>query len=251
MFNHKKYFQINREERHFGFLLFSEVLNNDEFRNRFFSMINKNQLCDLNPNDFEIYSEVAALRDYFFDLGDSLSYTKSTHQKRFEVLSKILSSIGYSELDINAHDVFWTTKHLETRKLWSPSNWNIEEIKKLENKKNELVSIRWCFNAKPDFMIDCHKQVVFLELKVESGEGVNEFGYNQFEIQKKISGLMKLLIPEYQNSTFFHATLQLKSEDGSLNWKEVIDLLNSCRRDNIAYNKVQNSLIQLLRYYNK
>jgi hypothetical protein len=251
MFNQKKYFEVNREERHFGFILLSEVLNNDEFRNRLFSIINEKLFCNLNPNDFEIYSEVAALRDYFFDLGDSVIYTKSTHQKRFELLSKILSSVGYPELDINSHDVFWTTKNIETRKLWSPSNWNIEKIKKLEKRENDLVSIRWCFNAKPDFMIDCHNHVVFLELKVESGEGANEFGYSQFEIQKKISDFMKLLIPEYQNSTFFHTTLQLKSEHGNLSWKEVIDLLNLCRRDSIAYKNVQNSLKQLLRYYNK
>jgi hypothetical protein len=251
MFSKKKYFEVNREERHFGFLLLSEMLNNDEFRNRFFCSVNEKKNCNLNPDSFEVYSEVAALRDYWFNLGDSIKYDESTRQKRFEVLTQILSSIGYSDLDIETNDVFWTTKNLETRKLWSPSNWNIEEIKKLEKEKNDLVSIRWCFNAKPDFMIDCHEHVVFLELKVESGEGANEFGYSQFEIQKKISNFMKLLIPEYQNSTFFHTTLQLKSEHGNLSWKEVIDLLNLCRRDSIAYKNVQNSLNQLLRYYNK
>ena len=251
MFSKKKYFEVNREERHFGFLLFSEILNNDEFRNRFFCSVNEKKKCNLNPDSFEVYSEVAALRDYWFNLGDSIKYDESTHQKRFEVLTQILSSIGYSDLDIETNDVFWTTKNPETRKLWCPSSWNIKEIEALKRKGKDLAPIRWCFNAKPDLMIDSPDCCVFIELKVESGIGRNQFGYDQKDTQEKISKMMKQLIPLYSNSQFFNTSLELETKDG-ITWREVIEILNACHRDNAAYNKVQNSLKQiLLRYYNK
>jgi hypothetical protein len=251
MFSKKKYFEVNREERHFGFLLFSELLNNNEFRSKIFNLINMRTGASLNPLNFEIYTEVAALRDYWNDLGNANINYEITHPKRNEVLKKILAFYKYEEIDINTQDVFWSTKDLEKRKLWCPSNWNIEEIKKLERVENDLVDIRWCFNAKPDLMLDCKDYVVFVELKVESGEGVNRYGYSQPRIQKKISELMKLLIPEYYGSTFLNTSLQLKSKDKGLNWNEVIELLDLHSRDNIGYKKVQNSLNKLLNYYQK
>jgi hypothetical protein len=41
MFNDKKYFEVNREERHFGNLLISSIIYDDTFRDYFFDLINK------------------------------------------------------------------------------------------------------------------------------------------------------------------------------------------------------------------
>ena len=251
MFSEKKYYEVNREERHFGFLLFSELLNNDDFRNHIFELINKKMGSFLNPHEFEIYTEVAALRDYWNDLGNGKVYSPLTHQKRYDVLNSILSFFDYQDLDIDSTEIFWTTKNPETRKLWCPSSWNIKEIEALKRKGKDLAPIRWCFNAKPDLMIDSPDCCVFIELKVESGIGRNQFGYDQKDTQEKISKMMKQLIPLYSNSQFFNTSLELETKDG-ITWREVIEILNACHRDNAAYNKVQNSLKQiLLRYYNK
>lgn len=63
MFNGKKYYEVNREERHFGFMLVSELLNNEQFRELVFANINNKCNAFLDSDNFEIYTEVATLRD--------------------------------------------------------------------------------------------------------------------------------------------------------------------------------------------
>jgi hypothetical protein len=40
MFNDKEYFEVNREERHFGNLLISSIIFDDNFRNYLFNIVN-------------------------------------------------------------------------------------------------------------------------------------------------------------------------------------------------------------------
>jgi hypothetical protein len=182
MFNPKPYHTINREERHFGSLFTSALIYDEDFRRAVFFRLGKATHADLDPQNFEVYTEVAALRDYWFDLGDSKIYSKETHEDRRTVLNIILKDRGYSPDLIDKEPVFWTLGKISTGKLWCPSEWQIRDLTHIEKEKNDLVKIRWCFNAKPDLLIVSGKSCVFLELKVESGAGSNEHGYDQIEI---------------------------------------------------------------------
>ena len=60
-----KFYKMNREERHFGFLFMTSIICNPKFRKRIFEHLN-NQLhpnLTLDPNDFDVYAEVALFRD--------------------------------------------------------------------------------------------------------------------------------------------------------------------------------------------
>jgi len=49
-------YKINREERHFGFLFISELLNNDLFRNKIFSLLKER--CGtklLDSSNFDLF----------------------------------------------------------------------------------------------------------------------------------------------------------------------------------------------------
>jgi len=54
MFNDKKFYEVNREERHFGFLLIASIIYDADFRMRFFELANEKvgQKSYLDDNDF-------------------------------------------------------------------------------------------------------------------------------------------------------------------------------------------------------
>ena len=76
-------------------------------------------------------------------------------------------------------------------------------------------------------MIVAAKQCVFLELKVESGAGRNEHGYDQIEIQKLIGCYMQQLIPAFNDCSFHNSSLTFNNEIGmaGITWEEVIAIL--------------------------
>jgi hypothetical protein len=82
-------------------------------------------------------------------------------------------------------------------KLWCVSEWNIKDIQKIEKAVNDLVSIRWCFNKKPDILIFSNTSCVFIEVNIENGDGRSNSGYDQLNMREEISKLLKLLIPEF------------------------------------------------------
>jgi len=228
-------YKINREERHSGFLFISELLNNDLFRNKIFSLLKER--CGtklLDSSNFDLYAEVSSLRDYWYNLGDpQLEYSK-VHDQRLQLLIQLLYHIGYDKTYLE-NDLFWTTSNKNNRKLWSPSQWSIEKLKNIEKEKNDLVKIRWAFRAKPDLMIDCPECFMFIEFKVVSSEGKNYFGYKQNDIQDLIGDLMKKLIPVFKNKQFTRISLELIKNGNNISWSEVIDILKECHRDTIGY----------------
>lgn len=251
MFNEKQFYTINREERHFGFLFGSTLIHNHEFAKEVFDRYNSLLGSNLLPENFEIYFEVAALRDYWFDLGDSSKYKTETHDKRRKVLNSILKIKGYDAGLIDREKVFWTNGNIETGKLWCPSEWNITDLRRIEKTKNDLVSVRWSFNAKPDVLIVSNDSAVFIEIKVESGGGKSDYGYNQLEIQKEISMWMKHLIPEFREKSFFNAALTLKNEleIKGLTWDYIIHTLERTSEKKPGSIYVQRCLSVLKRYY--
>lgn len=251
MFNRNPYYTVNREERHFGFLFGSAVIHNIEFAQKIFNRYNSLLDSNLDIKSYEIFFEVAALRDYWRDLGNSNEYSDETHNKRRNVLNMILRHKGYDPNIIDHNGVFWTNGNIGTGKLWCPSEWNIKEIQKNEKSVNDLVSIRWCFNAKPDILIVSNNSAVFIEVKIESGSGRSNSGYDQLDIQEDISVLMKLLIPDFQNHNFYNSSLTLNDElrKKGLKWVEVIEDLSSALGNNAGSIYVHKCLSELLRYY--
>lgn len=239
MFNDKRYFEVNREERFFCFLFIHALLVSEKTRTAFFRLVESRNSVSLNPANFEIYAEVAALRDYWHNLGDPAIYSPETHQKRRKILDAILNVFDLPASTIDDNDLFWTS----TRKLWSPSEWSVEKLKASGLEK--LINVRWAFNAKPDIMIVSGSTVLIIEAKVESGEGRNdESGYQQYEIQKLISRLLGMLVPQFKDSTFLNTVLELKTVTG-ISWHEVITLVEQSEIDEFS----KKCLSQLKRFY--
>jgi hypothetical protein len=231
MFSNKDFYSVNREERHFGFLLFSSVIYDSDFRNSFYQIVNYNLKNNIfiPDSDCEIYAEVALFRDYWRDLGDSNDYTSKLHSDRELVIKMLLSSFDIDITTINNQDLFWTGD-ITNSKLWFPGKWNIDKIKSLQKEAkipdNKLLRIRWLCNAKPDFLIVTKESAVFIELKVESGIGDNPDGYNQHQTQKDIVHLSKILIPYLQDKSIYRIMIT-QNETDSIKWSEFIDLFNN------------------------
>ncbi len=251
MFTNHSYNEVNREERHFGFLFGSAIIHNQEFAQRIFDRFNSIYGSDLDSNSFDIYFEVAALRDYWHALGKTDEEYKQTHPKRRIVLNTILENMGYDPGIIDHHGVFWTNGNIGSGKLWCPSEWNNRELHQIEKSYNDLVSIRWCFNAKPDILIVSNRSCVFIEIKVESGGGKSNSGYDQLNVQEEISHLMKRLIPEFHNHNFFNSSLTLNDElrMKGLKWIEVMDTLKTTMENKPGSIYVHQCLSELQRYY--
>lgn len=229
------------------------MIHDKEFAEAILSKYNAIVGSDLDSKQFDIFLEVAALRDFWFDLGDSFKYTQETHQKRRLVLNNILEQKGYDKGIIDREEVFWTNGKIGTGKLWCPSEWNIKELERFEKSKNDLASIRWSFNAKPDVLIVSNNSAVFIEIKIESGTGKSDSGYNQLDIQEEISKWMKLLIPEFMGKAFYNTTLTLNNElkIKGLTWQEVINTLKLTSDGKSGSKYVEKCLSVLTRYYNK
>lgn len=256
MFNNNPYFQVNREERHFGFLFGSAIIHNQDFAQKVFDRYNSIFGSDLDAKSFDIYFEVAALRDYWHALGKTDEDYEKTHPKRRIVLNTILERMDYDPAIINQFGVFWTNGNIGSGKLWCPSEWNIHELKEIPSSGKNLVSVRWCFNAKPDILIVSHKSAVFIKVKIESAGGRSNSGYDQLKTQKQISYLMQLLIPEYATKTFHNSSLTLHDElsvEGKkingITWKEVIYDLKSTMGTSPGSIYTHLCLSELQRYY--
>ncbi len=61
-----EFYNLNREERHFGFLFQTLILGDLNFRSKTFSRIKDVTGISLDPQDFNLYAEVALFRDYWF-----------------------------------------------------------------------------------------------------------------------------------------------------------------------------------------
>jgi hypothetical protein len=244
MFNNKPYYQVNREERHFGFLFASALIHNKEFRKKIFEAYNKEVGSALVHEDgqFDIYLEVAALRDYWNDLYEKEGMGKTDYQKadgqKKKILDKLIEGKYLDPIILSREDIFRTPPN-QNRKgyIWFPGQWNAQKLLELENDpqhKGKLISIRWAFNAKPDILIVSGKSALIIEVKLESSEGKKDTGYNQLDTQRLIAKLMSELVPEYIGVDILCASLAPKKFIGTpdnkfdgLSWSEVIDILSA------------------------
>jgi hypothetical protein len=189
--------------------------------------------------------EAAALRDYWYDLGNPTIYSPETHELRRTVLESILEYFQLPASTLDQHDLFWTSAKRE--KLWSPSHWNIDALKAAELDKYGLIDVKWAFSAKPDILLVSPESALVIEAKLESAEGCKvENGYEQYKIQNLISKLWKLLIPEFKGRNIELAILEVKpSQKNSIKWSELVDIIAGSGADDFT----RKALETLKRYY--
>lgn len=244
MFNDKPYTDVNREERFFCALFAHALLSSEAIRKDFSTLVASRLDVQINPSSLQVFLEAAALRDYWDDLGDSVAYSDETHAKRKAVLTTILKNLGLPESSLDEHDFFWTSGRYS--KLWNPGRWNTYAIK--QSGLPNLLEVKWAFNAKPDILIISDSSILMIEAKLESGEGRNnESGYRQFDIQKLIGDLLKLLVPQFQKSVFHNAVLALNPPQSDISWKELLSIV--CHDELDSFTKACFS--QLQRFYDQ
>lgn len=219
-----KFYKINREERHFSFLFMAAVISNHSFRKRSFESINQQSSLTLNPNDFDVYAEVALFRDYWYSLGDHKNYDMELHNKRMRMLQLILKGMNLDEQLICDFDMFWTGE-IGQSKLWYPGRWATSKIREIEKVKNitekKLWRCRWLCNAKPDVLIQSPDNLLFIEIKVESGMGSADTGYDQEQTQQDIITIGSKIFDWMHISNIDRITLTKKSEKNNLSWEDV------------------------------
>lgn len=231
MFNNKTYSEVNREERFYCALYAHSLLHSVNIRERFCKLIENEYGLHLDPQDFEIYLEVAVLRDYWNDLEDPKKYTNETHLKRLSLLKKILEDQGIKESLIDESGFFWTKGN--PRKLWSPGHWRNEGIK--ATGLDALQKIKWAFNAKPDILIISKSICLFIEAKVESGIGQYDGeGSNQLNTQELISRLLKLLVPYFKEKEFRNILLTMDGRNG-ISWINILDTIETNDIDSFTW----------------
>jgi len=247
MFKANPYWKVNREERFFCFLFAHALLSSRDVRVGFTELAKRKCDIALDSDEFEVYVEVAALRDYWYDLGNPAKYPHETHNLRRAVLEKILEIRGVQPGSLDQHELFWTSAKKE--KLWNPSHWSVEELKNAGLEK--LKEVRWAFNAKPDILLVSPKTTLVIEAKLESGEGrKDEIGYEQFGIQELIIDLWKELIPSFKDREIKLALLNVSSSHEKvpvIQWSDIIPLISGSEVDEFT----RNAFVQLNRYYSK
>jgi hypothetical protein len=234
---------VNREERYFCFLLAHALLMSKQVRQGFAELAERTCNVSLDPDALEVYVEAAALRDYWRDLGDPVAYSQETHDRRKAVLELIFRKYNLSVDLIERNEVFWTS----SKKLWNPNHWSIEGLK--EAKLDELIEVKWAFNAKPDLLLVSPDSMLVIEAKVESAEGCkSEVEYKQCRIQKLVAELWQLLIPQFAHRKLEPALLEVTAaRENSMAWADIIALISGSDAD--AYTR--NAFAQLNRYYPK
>jgi hypothetical protein len=248
LFNNKPYIEVNREERFYCALLAHALLACESIRNSFIIKVSEKLSTNLvskvkvKSDEFQIFLEISALRDFWSNLGDTKHYNEGTHKRRQAVLKDILASQKISDSVIDDIDnVFFKTVN---GKIVSPGRWSNQAIEKSNLSKKlkvKLLAIKWAFNAKPDIMIilSKNKVILMIEAKVESREGKDgDSGYQQLETQKFVCDLLKTLAPQYRDFRFENMLLS-KKKDAKYNfitWQEIIKLIKESEIDDFTKN---------------
>ncbi len=243
------FYHINREERHFGFLFFNALLSNPPFRQEMFALMNSRAAVSLDAAEFDIYAEVAIFRDHWNALGNHNNYSAELHSKRLEVLSVILGTNGIDPAIIQEHDMFWTGS-VGASKLWYPGKWSERKIQEIEDarkiEKKRLWRCRWLCNAKPDVMIHSGNDVLFIEIKVESGMGMGNNGYDQVQTQDDIIRTGKRVIDWMKDANVQRMTLTHIEDHCGITWNEVIDCFSKTRtRSNAGAEMIERHLLHM------
>jgi hypothetical protein len=115
--------------------------------------------------------------------------------------------------------------------LWNPGRWsekkNISKLKQIQIDEkipdNKLCRIAWAFNAKPDLLIISNDNCLFIELKLESGIGKNDNGYDQIETQQDIIDLINISVPFFCNKQIKKIILTKDLNENNIAWDELIE----------------------------
>ena len=246
MFNNKEYFEVNREERHFGNLLISTIIYDEKFRCYFFNLINsKINKPEYLKGSFDIYSETAILRDYWYDLGDYRKWSPELLNKRKEIICLCMQNFNIDPIIIEKYPIFWTNNQ-----LWFPGKWtekhnkNLQKLNSIQKENlipnNYLCRIGWAFNAKPDLLIISNNNCIIIELKLESGIGKNDDGYDQIQTQQDIIELTKITVPFFNNKSFEKILLTKENDKVNLSWSEILYDLNNFSNELVKkhFNKI-------------
>ena len=161
IFNNKPFQQVTREERHFCFLLGHSLLSSQLARQAFVSLAGEKNVS-LDADNLQVFVEVAALRDYWSDLGNPRKYCDKTRRARESVLRALLEHQGLPVDKLMKLGFLWSTGR--EPKLHSPGRWSLKLMDKELNEvftddqkradvRSLLCALKWAFNAKPDFLM--------------------------------------------------------------------------------------------------
>ncbi len=248
------YQEINREERYFCFLLGHALLSSTMFRDEFCKLVG------IEAADLKVYPEAAWLRDYWSSLG----YEADKNNKRKKLgkedrghgrracLKKIFCDIDLKNIfeeiwdgapftDMShfksfEEDFFWSKEANGEGELVYPGRWPLALLDKYDDHREQLMWLKWSFNAKPDLMLISGPQSVLLEVKVESNEG--DYSYKgkktvrakQLRIQRLVGRLIKELnsnnpqLPQHCFLSKCMSTAALDSSVKSVLWENVIEI---------------------------
>lgn len=193
----KHYYEICREERNFAAILYHFLLDKNNLKLFFTSILNEDIIED-DLKCVEIYYEYACLRDIW----DKLKEDNNGNQKKGQYIAKFLdldekyekSHFDEKEIIIEFNKQFGakSEKHIE-----NPGNWKLKDLLRLFEKNQELFlsacMLKWAFNIKPDIVIIIPgkeivpDKVICLEAKVESSEDKYPSG-NKTKFSEKLTG---------------------------------------------------------------
>jgi hypothetical protein len=228
------FYQINREERHLGFLLMAALIYEETFREKFFRLVNgklkqqseEHDWLKTNVGEFELYAEVALFRDYWRSLGDPDKWDEELKKKRTDFIECLLEKFGINGIKIDQEEMFWT-KDIGTSKVWFPGHWSKNWIETLARKigtpglEDKLFELKWVCNAKPDIFIKSGKNAVIVELKVESKNG--KYGkYDQGRIQEEIANKAPDILP-FLNGCQIKRIMVARDGEQNINWENLIN----------------------------
>ncbi|MDZ7790291.1 MAG: hypothetical protein U5L08_07340 [Xanthomonadales bacterium] len=242
------YAKVNREERFYCMLLAHCLLSNEPARQGFAKVVEDNaglpSMFSQSP-ELDVYVEVAALRDFWRELGNPGRYDEALEQARLDFLGKAIDWANTLDLegaegcapipsDVREKapgSPFWTEGRNSghKKKLWSPARWSIKRLKDFPLSKpcaERLMRLRWAFNAKPDILVLEGRNGILIEAKVESGGGSNQEGYDQLQTQRDILGLWKHLGLPGLDGSISLATLgkgrELAKGTPHLTWQSIV-----------------------------
>jgi hypothetical protein len=197
----------------------------------------------LPSKTLEVYTEVAALRDAWAQLGDYKKYDGNVHEKRLVMLHRICTdTMGFrgSLGDLRgildeSRGVFFTS----TGKLVSPGRWPRDELAHVRGlDPAKLKELRWAFNAKPDILLLSGEVGVLVEAKVVSAAGSNsQTGYDQLAIQQVIASLIPVVTEGIVSRPLDLVTLTNKKLEmrNNIFWSEIVDAVNESELDAFSW----------------
>ena len=247
IFSGKSFQEITREERPFCFLLGHSLLSSRKTRQRFVSLVGKKSIS-LDENNMQVFVEVAALRDYWRELGNPRTYCDKTHSARVKVLRALLKHQGQAE-DMFEHYAFFWSAGIGS-KLHSPGRWSVKGMESelgadpdavtTRERLRALRALKLAFNAKPDFLIISGREALMIEAKVESGIGsYGRSGENQVKTQVLIADLLMKYVPSFRGIEIVQLTLgkavsESKKTSFDLTWNQISECVDNPEVDNFT-----------------